>query len=55
MDRRRATASIFCTVALDLLALGRMIQVLPHIVLGFMSSDMAHAARRSDCSRPSGR
>jgi DHA1 family tetracycline resistance protein-like MFS transporter len=55
MDRRRATAFIFCMVALDLLALGRMIPVLPHIVLGFMSGDTARAARCSDCSRPSGR
>ena len=45
MGRRRATAFIFCTVTLDLLALGLMIPVLPHIVLGFMGGDTAGAAQ----------
>lgn len=45
MDQRRATAFIFCTVTLDLLALGLMIPVLPHIVLGFMGGDTAGAAQ----------
>src|SRR6187401_188932 len=41
---RRALALIFCTVALDVLALGLMIPVLPRIVLGFMGGDTAGAA-----------
>ena len=44
MNTRRALAFIFCTVALDVLALGVMIPVLPKIVLGFMDGDTAGAA-----------
>ena len=44
MNTRRALAFIFCTVALDVLALGVMIPVLPTIVLGFMNGDTAGAA-----------
>jgi DHA1 family tetracycline resistance protein-like MFS transporter len=45
MNARRALAFIFCTVALDVLALGIMIPVLPTIVLGFMAGDTAGAAK----------
>ena len=44
MNARRALAFIFCTVTLDVLALGLMIPVLPTIVLGFMGGDTAGAA-----------
>jgi DHA1 family tetracycline resistance protein-like MFS transporter len=44
MNSRRALAFIFCTVSLDVLALGIMIPVLPTIVLGFMGGDTAGAA-----------
>ncbi|MEI7871396.1 MAG: TCR/Tet family MFS transporter [Alphaproteobacteria bacterium] len=44
MNTRRALAFIFCTVTLDVLALGVMIPVLPRIVLGFMDGDIASAA-----------
>jgi DHA1 family tetracycline resistance protein-like MFS transporter len=44
MNARRALAFIFCTVSLDVLALGVMIPVLPTIVLGFMGGDTAGAA-----------
>jgi len=45
MNARRALAFIFCTVTLDVLALGIMIPVLPTIVLGFMDGDTAGAAK----------
>jgi DHA1 family tetracycline resistance protein-like MFS transporter len=44
MNARRALAFIFCTVTLDVLALGIMIPVLPTIVLDFMEGDTAGAA-----------
>ncbi|WP_421998296.1 TCR/Tet family MFS transporter [Reyranella sp.] len=44
MTSRRALAFIFCTVSLDVLALGIMIPVLPSIVLAFMGGDTAEAA-----------
>ena len=44
MNARRALAFIFCTVSLDVLALGVMLPVLPTIVLGFMGGDTAGAA-----------
>jgi DHA1 family tetracycline resistance protein-like MFS transporter len=44
MNSRHALAFIFCTVTLDVLALGLMIPVLPRIVLGFMNGDTAGAA-----------
>jgi DHA1 family tetracycline resistance protein-like MFS transporter len=44
MNSWRALAFIFCTVLLDVLALGLMILVLPRIVLGFMDGDTAGAA-----------
>lgn len=44
MSPRRALAFIFCTVTLDVLALGLMIPVLPRIVLGFTGGDTAGAA-----------
>jgi DHA1 family tetracycline resistance protein-like MFS transporter len=45
MNQRRALAFIFCTVTLDVLALGLMIPVLPRIVLEFMGGDTAEAAQ----------
>jgi MFS transporter, DHA1 family, tetracycline resistance protein len=45
MDQRRTLAFIFCTVTLDVLALGLMIPVLPRIILEFMGGDTASAAR----------
>jgi len=44
MHTKRALLFIFCTVALDVLALGLMIPVLPRIVLDFMAGDTAGAA-----------
>ena len=44
MNSRRALAFIFCTVTLDMLAVGLMIPVLPGIVLAFMDGDTAGAA-----------
>ncbi|MGQ0584592.1 MAG: TCR/Tet family MFS transporter [Reyranella sp.] len=44
MNTRRALAFIFCTVTLDMLALGVMLPVLPGIVLAFMDGDTAGAA-----------
>jgi len=44
MNTRRALAFIFCTVSLDVLALGIMIPVLPTLVLEFMQGDTAGAA-----------
>jgi DHA1 family tetracycline resistance protein-like MFS transporter len=44
MNARRALAFIFCTVTLDVLALGLMIPVLPSLILGFMDDDTARAA-----------
>src|SRR4029450_12237663 len=44
MNVRRALGFIFCTVTLDVLALGLMIPVLPRIVLGFLGGDTASAA-----------
>ncbi len=45
MNNRRALSFIFCTVTLDVLALGIMLPVLPTIVLGFMDGDTAGAAK----------
>jgi DHA1 family tetracycline resistance protein-like MFS transporter len=42
--RRAALAFIFVTVALDMLALGIVIPVLPKLVEGFMGGDTARAA-----------
>jgi DHA1 family tetracycline resistance protein-like MFS transporter len=44
MTGRRALAFIFCVVALDVLALGVMLPVLPAIVLGFVNDDTGRAA-----------
>ncbi len=44
MNSRRALAFIFCTVTLDVLALGLMLPVLPKLVLSFMGGDTAGAA-----------
>lgn len=44
MNSRRALAFIFCTVTLDVLALGLMIPVLPSLVLSFEGGDTARAA-----------
>ncbi len=44
MNSRRALAFIFCTVSLDVLALGLMIPVLPRLVLSFLGGDTARAA-----------
>ncbi|MBS0549856.1 MAG: TCR/Tet family MFS transporter [Proteobacteria bacterium] len=45
MNARRALVFIFCTVALDVLALGFMIPVLPRLILGFEGGDTAAAAQ----------
>jgi DHA1 family tetracycline resistance protein-like MFS transporter len=45
MNARRVLAFIFCTVSLDILALGLMIPVLPKLVLAFMGDDTAAAAK----------
>src|SRR5258707_10748714 len=44
MNARRALSFIFCTVTVDVLALGVMIPLLPTLVLGFMGGDTAGAA-----------
>ncbi len=44
MNPKRALLFIFCTVTLDVLALGLMIPVLPSLVLGFMGGEVAGAA-----------
>jgi DHA1 family tetracycline resistance protein-like MFS transporter len=44
MHTKRALILIFCTVALDVLAFGLMLPVLPKIVLEFMGDDTAAAA-----------
>src|ERR1700754_3330092 len=44
MNSRRALAFIFCTVSLDVLALGLIIPVLPTLILDFMGGDTAGAA-----------
>ena len=43
--RRAALAFIFITVALDVLALGMIIPVLPKLVLGFLGDDTTRAAK----------
>ncbi len=42
--RRAAVAFIFVTVLLDMMALGLIIPVLPHLVIEFMGADMGEAA-----------
>ena len=50
MNSRRALAFIFCTVTLDVLALGMIIPVLPELIeLGFMGGDTAGAAEIFGC------
>ena len=44
MNSNRALTLIFCTMTLDVLAMGLMIPVLPGIILGFMGGDTAEAA-----------
>jgi MFS transporter, DHA1 family, tetracycline resistance protein len=44
MNPKRALAFIFCTAALDILALGMMIPVLPQLILGFQGGDTATAS-----------
>jgi MFS transporter, DHA1 family, tetracycline resistance protein len=44
MNARRALVFIFCTVALDVLALGMVIPVLPRLVLDFMHGNTAGAS-----------
>jgi len=44
MNARRALVFIFCTVALDVLALGMIIPVLPRLVLSFLHGDTAGAS-----------
>ncbi len=44
MNDRRALVYIFCTVTLDVLAVGVMVPVLPTLVLSFMGGDTAGAA-----------
>ena len=44
MNSRRALAFIFCTITLDMLALGLMLPILPRIVLDFVGGDTALAA-----------
>jgi DHA1 family tetracycline resistance protein-like MFS transporter len=43
--RRAAVAFIFVTIALDMLALGMIIPVLPHLIEDFMGGDTAGAAK----------
>jgi DHA1 family tetracycline resistance protein-like MFS transporter len=43
--RRAALAFIFVTIVLDMLALGMIIPVLPHLITDFMGGDTAGAAR----------
>ena len=45
MNGQRALVFIFCTVTLDIMALGLVIPVLPTLVLGFMDGDTAGAAQ----------
>ena len=45
MNTRRALAFIFCTVTLDILALGLIIPVLPRLILDFEGGDTANAAQ----------
>src|SRR5678815_4398207 len=45
MNVRRSLGFIFCTVTLDVLALGLMIPVLPRIVLDFEGGDTASAVQ----------
>src|SRR5258707_12500422 len=45
MNARRALSFIFCTVTVDVLALGVMIPLLPTLVLGFMAGDTAGPAK----------
>jgi MFS transporter, DHA1 family, tetracycline resistance protein len=45
MNGQRALVFIFCTVTLDIMALGLVIPVLPTLVLGFMDGDTASAAQ----------
>jgi DHA1 family tetracycline resistance protein-like MFS transporter len=42
--RRAAVAFIFVTVLLDMMALGLIIPVLPHLVIDFMAADVGEAA-----------
>ncbi len=44
MTSRRALAFIFCTITLDMLAVGLMLPILPRIVLDFVGGDTALAA-----------
>jgi DHA1 family tetracycline resistance protein-like MFS transporter len=44
MNGQRALVFIFCTVTLDIMALGLVIPVLPTLVLGFMGGNTAAAA-----------
>jgi DHA1 family tetracycline resistance protein-like MFS transporter len=44
MNSRRALAFIFCTVAIDVVALGMMAPVLPRLILEFQGGDAALAA-----------
>ena len=45
MNGQRALVFIFCTVTIDIMALGLVIPVLPTLVLGFMGGDTAGAAQ----------
>ena len=45
MHSKRALAFIFCAVTLDGLAVGLVLPVLPKLVLDFMGSDTAAAAK----------
>ena len=45
---RAAKGFIIVTVALDVLAIGIVIPVLPHLVLSFLGEDSAHAAMTVD-------
>src|SRR5882757_2144146 len=47
MNGQRALVFIFCTVTLDIMALGLVIPVLPTLVLGFMGGNTAAAAEVS--------
>ncbi len=45
MNQKRALTFIFCTAALDILALGMMIPVLPRLILDFQGGDAATASK----------
>ncbi len=49
---RAALGFVMVTVALDMLAMGVVTPMLPHLVLGFVAGDTARAARVYDIFGP---